>query len=196
MSLSLFHFGRFVPLSSSWDSGHIDVSFFCSSLMFEPNNKGPSVPGSLLREEYRGHRSTQFSSNFTSILTAPSYHPLTSFQNGLGCTLLQHSTSPALLTSPTPRQSELVCGACIGTAQIGASLVAPLEFIFKRSSLRSFRDMIIISSIYTLLLTTSRWKVKHQPGVSPYPSCLYAPNLLSFFTEPMRLMRERLPRLG
>jgi len=71
-------------------------------------------------------------------------HPLASFQTGLGCTLLQHPTSPALLTSPTPHQSELVCGACIGTAQIGTSLVAPLGFIFKQSSLRSFRDMIII----------------------------------------------------
>jgi len=68
----------------------------------------------------------------------------------------------------------------------------------KRSSLRSFRDMIIILGIYTLLFTTSRWKVWHQPGVSPYPSCLYlyAPVLLSFFTKPMRLMREPLPRLG
>jgi len=61
------------------------------------------------------------------------------------CTLLQHPTSPALLTSPTPCQGVLVCGACIGTAQVGASLVAPFECIFKQSSLRSFRDMIIIS---------------------------------------------------
>jgi len=71
--------------------------------------------------------------------------PWQAVTNGLGCTLLQHPTSPTLLTSPTPCQSELVCGACIGTAQIGASLVAPIGFIFKRSSLRSFRDMIIIS---------------------------------------------------
>jgi len=66
---------------------------------------------------------------------------LASLQNGLGCTLLQHPTSQVLLTSPTPCQREFVCGACIGTAQVGASLVAPLEFIFKRSSLRSLRDM-------------------------------------------------------
>jgi len=97
-------------------------------------------------------------SSTTITFTNPT-HPLASFQNGPGCTLLQHPTSPALLTSPTPRQSELVCGACIGTAQIGASLVALLGFIFKRSSLRSFRDMIITSLIYTLLFTTSRWKV-------------------------------------
>jgi hypothetical protein len=74
----------------------------------------------------------------------PFTHPLASFQIGIGCTLLQHPTSPALITSPTPRQSELVCGACIGTAQVGASLAVPLGFMFKRSSLRSSRDMIII----------------------------------------------------
>ena len=88
-----------------------------------------------------------------------SCHALASFHHSLGCTLLQHPTSPALLTSPTPCQRVLVCGACIGTAQVGSSFFAPLEFIFRRSSLRSFRDMIIISWIYTLLLTTSRWKV-------------------------------------
>ena len=70
--------------------------------------------------------------------------PWQAFENGLGCTLLQHPTSPALLTSPTPCKREFVCGACIGTAQIGASLVVPLGFIFKQSSLRSLRDMIII----------------------------------------------------
>jgi len=80
----------------------------------------------------------------TAIFTSLT-HPLASLQNGLGCTLLQHPTSPALLTSPIPCQSELVCGACIGTAQIGASFFAPLGIIFKRSSLRSFRNMIIIS---------------------------------------------------
>jgi len=42
--------------------------------------------------------------------------PWQAFTNGLCCTLLQHTTSPALLPSPTPDQSELVCGACIGTA--------------------------------------------------------------------------------
>ena len=71
--------------------------------------------------------------------------PWQAFTNGLGCTLLQHPTSPALLTSPTLCQSELVYGTCIGTAQIGTSLVTPLGFIFKQSSLCSLRDMIIIS---------------------------------------------------
>ena len=88
----------------------------------------------------------------------------------LPCTFLQHPTSHALLTSPTPRQRVLVCGACIGTAQIGASLVAPLGFIFKRSSLRSLRDMIIIY--------TERKKQFHEyfdplddhhSGTPPYP---------------------------
>jgi len=59
-------------------------------------------------------------------------------------TLIQHPTSHALLTSPTPCQRELVCGACIGTAQFGASLAAPLDSLLKQSSLRSLRNMIII----------------------------------------------------
>jgi len=42
---------------------------------------------------------------------------MTSFQNGLGFTLLQHPTSQALPTSPTPHQAELVCWACTGTTQ-------------------------------------------------------------------------------
>ena len=37
-------------------------------------------------------------------------------------------------------KSELVCGACIVTTQVGAYLFASLGFIFKQSSLRSFRD--------------------------------------------------------
>ena len=41
------------------------------------------------------------------------------------CCLCQHPTSPALLTSPTHCQRELVCGACIGTTQVGDSLVTP-----------------------------------------------------------------------
>ena len=86
---------------------------------------------------YTKHTNHSFN---TATFTSPT-HPLASFQHGLGCTLLQHPTSHALLTSPTPCQREFVCGACIGTAQVGASLVAPIEFIFKRSSLRSFRDI-------------------------------------------------------
>jgi len=56
------------------------------------------------------------------------YHPTTPwqpFQNCLGCTILQHPTSHTLFTSPTPCQREFACGACIGTAQTVASLVAP-----------------------------------------------------------------------
>jgi len=34
-------------------------------------------------------------------------HPLASFQNGLGCTLLPYPTSQTLLISPNPRQREL-----------------------------------------------------------------------------------------
>jgi len=78
--------------------------------------------------------------------TSPTHwHPLARFQNGPGCTLLRHLTSQALPTSPTPRQRELVCGACIGTAQVGISLGAPLNSIFKRSSLRCLRDPIPVT---------------------------------------------------
>ena len=54
-----------------------------------------------------------------------------------------HFTRAAHLPHPSPK--ELVYEACIGTAQVGASLVAPLQFILKWSSLRSSRDMIILS---------------------------------------------------
>ena len=60
------------------------------------------------------------------------------------CTLLQHPISHALLTFPTPCQREFVCGVCIGTAQVGASLVAPLDCLFKQSSWRSPRDIILV----------------------------------------------------
>ena len=76
-------------------------------------------------------------SNSTTILISLSSHSLPGFQNGLGCSLLQHPTSHALLTSPTPCQRELICGACIGTAQVGFSLDAPLDFFFKQSTSRS-----------------------------------------------------------
>jgi len=60
------------------------------------------------------------------------------------CALFQHPTSYTLLIPPNPCQRELVCGACIGTAQVGAYLAAPLDSLFKRSSLRSLRDIIIV----------------------------------------------------
>jgi len=47
------------------------------------------------------------------------------YRNSHWCIPLQHPTLHALLPSPTPCQSKLVCGACIGTAQVGASLAIP-----------------------------------------------------------------------
>ena len=44
---------------------------------------------------------------------------------------------------PSPKRARL--WGVIGTAQVGASLVVPLEFIFKRSRLCSSRNMIMIS---------------------------------------------------
>jgi len=74
--------------------------------------------------------------------------------NSLGWTLYLPSTvtSLSLLTSPTHCQRELVSDklctsngwTCIGTAQVGASLVAPLDSLLKRSSLRSPCEIILV----------------------------------------------------
>ena len=84
----------------------------------------PLSSASVLAKD--GHVSTQNTnqSSFTATLTSPT-HLLASFQSVLGCTLFQHPTSHAPVTSPTPRQKELVCGACIGTTQVGVSLLHP-----------------------------------------------------------------------
>ena len=93
-------------------------------------------------------------SNHTSILMSHTYHTSASLQNGLDCTLLPHPTSKALLNPPTPRQRMLVCGACIGTAQVGALLAVPLDSLFKRSDLRSLLD--IKSVTWYIYLSLSR----------------------------------------
>jgi len=95
------------------------------------------------------------------------------FTNGLGCTLLQHPTSPALIISPTPAQREFACGACIGTALVGVSLVAPLKFIFKQPSLCYAQNMIIIPChIYLYCLYSANYSRANTHGTPPYPSCL------------------------
>jgi len=99
-------------------------------------------------------------------LTFPSFMPF-------GCTYLQHPTSHARLTSPTTCHREFVCGTCIGTAQVGASLVAPLGFIFEQSSLRSSRDVIIIPChVYLYWLYSASYSRVNTHGTPPYPSCL------------------------
>jgi len=70
--------------------------------------------------------------------------------------------------------------ACIGTAQVGDSLVAPLEFIFKQSSLRSSRDMIIISWYKHLYW----WYASTRCSISqvrPYTRRVYTCMRLFFF---------------
>ena len=92
-----------------------------------------------------GHLYTKLTNHsFHTTTFTSATHPLASFQNGLACTLFQQPTSQALLTSPTNYQREFVCGACINTAQVGALLAAPLDFLFKQSSLRSLRDIMIV----------------------------------------------------
>ena len=70
---------------------------------------------SVAAKDGRPHTQHNNHSSATITFTKPT-HPLASFQNGLGCTLLQHPTSHALLTSPAPRERQLAYGACIGTA--------------------------------------------------------------------------------
>ena len=48
------------------------------------------------------HSYTNIPSTHETQTNKPPIHTLASFQNGLGCTLLQHLTSDALLTSLTP----------------------------------------------------------------------------------------------
>jgi len=113
--------------------------------------------------------------------------PWQAFKNGLGCTLLQHPTLHALLTSPTPCQRLLICGACIGTAQVGASLVAPFEFIFKRSSLRSFWDMIIISWYKHLYWRNPSARCRTSQ-VRPHPRRVYTCMRLFVFLSLLNLL--------
>jgi len=63
-------------------------------------------------------------------------HPLASFQKWpwLYPPSTPHCTRTRAAHLPHPLPREFVCGACIGTAQIGASLVAPIGFILKRCS--------------------------------------------------------------
>jgi len=88
--------------------------------------------------------------------------------NSLGCTLYLLQKHHFAHCSPPPRQREFVCGACTGTAQVGVSLVAPLDSIFKLSSLNC------LSVYFTWFL----WHKKcHACGMlnthtPPYPSCL------------------------
>jgi len=63
-------------------------------------------------------------------------HPSLSIHESLGCTLLQHSTSPALLTSHTHNQRTLVYGVCAGTTRVGVLLVASLDSLIKQSGAR------------------------------------------------------------
>ena len=63
-----------------------------------------------------GHPYTNIPTTHLTKTNQPPKHALASFQNGLGCTLLQHHASRALPTSLTPRQREIICGACIPTS--------------------------------------------------------------------------------
>jgi len=63
-------------------------------------------------------------------------HPSLSIHESLSCTLLQHSTSTALLTSYTHNQRTLVYWVCAGTTRVGVLLVASLDSLIKQSGAR------------------------------------------------------------
>jgi len=73
-------------------------------------------------------------------------HPLASFHKWpwLCPPSTPHFTRAAHL--PTPCQRKFVCETCTGTAQVGTSLVTPLNSLFKRSGSRSQapRDIILV----------------------------------------------------
>jgi len=119
--------------------------------------------------------------NLTSKLRSPSCHPLASFQNDLDCTLPLHSTSHALLACAAPHQREIVCGACIGTTQVGASLAASLDSLLKQSSVRSLCDAIFKTC--TSMKKVSTRRACTPPGTQPYPSC--SVYVLCLFSAPV-----------
>jgi len=57
---------------------------------------------------------------------------------------------------------------CTGTAQVGASLVAPLGFIFKRSSLRFSHDMINNSVTYIMILKKEKKDIDYKERKKDY----------------------------
>ena len=88
-----------------------------------------------------------------------------------------HSTSHALLACASP----IVCGACIGTIQIGASLAASLDVLFKRSSVRSLCAAIFKTC--TSMKKVSTRQACTPPGTQPYPSC--SVYVLCLFSAPV-----------
>jgi len=69
-----------------------------------------------------------------------SQHSLASIHNSLGCTLIHHPTSQAVLTSPTTHEHAFVCFPCAGSTQVRTSLAAPLE-------LTSWRFWFVLSIV-------------------------------------------------
>jgi len=160
--------GILLPYSHSW---------------FSAINWQAHTPGLVLTAAKDRH---PYTNTQTIHLSWQHYHitnPLASFQNGPDCTLLSHPTSHALLTSPTPRRRELIYGACISTAQVGASLAAPLDSFFKRSSLRSLHEPIpvtwyICESMPGIVCHWSNYDYSHPAGTPPCPSCLAGVSLI------------------
>jgi len=88
---------------------------------------------------------------------------------------------------------------CISTAQVGVSLAAPLDSLFKRSNLRSLhdRDMIITLMACRSMMMVSTWKVCSSCHVFSAPASSIvecAPAPVAEWTEPIQRWQD-LPSL-
>jgi len=89
------------------------------------------VPGAPLRfvcsvaKDGRPYECTSPAICFFQVHTSSHTHPLASFPNGLGCTLLQHNTLHALLPSPTPRQESSPVGSALAPHRLAPCWLHP-----------------------------------------------------------------------
>jgi len=115
-----------------------------------------------------GYVSTQNTnqSSFTATLTSPT-HLLASFQSVLGCTLFQHPTSHAPVTNPplAPKRARLWG---VHWHHTGWRLIAaPLDSMFKRSSLHFL--CVVIFVIYKCMMTVSTRRVSTSSRYATKP---------------------------
>jgi len=128
----------------------------------------------------------------------------------------------ALVVPPSsPHQRPFVCGACIGTAQVGVLLVSLLNPLVKRSRLHCF-DICLAWYLRYLKIwwqhLVPTYRVSQHPGTPPYPNwhvtcrvCFVKHMMISIqvrhhthfdlttwracFVKHMMIMRQYFPRL-
>jgi len=77
----------------------------------------------------------------------------------------QSIQKPLVVPLSSPHQRAFVCGACIGTAQVGVSLVSLFDPLFKRSRLHCF-DVCLTWYLRYIKI----WPQHLVPGTPPYPN--------------------------